>query len=136
MDKQKGENWGDKIERYYIEYQEETGKHLPSYQEMLGFDEERFKAFLHLRLVPPYREQLLAEMIDHEEATHSFGNNTPEDKRSKEAQMIYEVFVREKSSQIVKTFDSMKAIAEESLQKNVDLTQDAIFAKGVTDFMN
>lgn len=103
----------------------------PTYDQMLKMNEEDFKKSLILRSETD-RVKLLEEMIDHEERTGSF-RKTAKEEISGSGQAVLDVFDRDKSSRIARTFEKVKEVLTESEKEDIDLVEDAIFAKAASD---
>lgn len=106
-------------------------KNNPTYDEMLKLNEKEFQQWLLIRNETD-RKNLLMEMIDHEERTGSF-RKTARGEITGAQQAVLNVFDRQKSAEIVKTFGEVKKVLMEDGGKETDLVKDAIFAKAASD---
>lgn len=108
-----------------------TNNRNPTYDQMLKLDEKEFQQWLLIRNETD-REKLLSEMIDHEERTGSF-RKTTQGEITGAQQAVLNVFDKQKSAEIVKTFGEVKKVLMEDEEEETDLVEDAIFAKAVSD---
>jgi Mg2+ and Co2+ transporter CorA len=119
---------------HIAEYRKRSGREIPAYEEMLKLSKEEFQTWLFFRVQKPNRNELLAEMIEHEEKTGSFG------KESKER--ISELLEKEIDSSHLEFAQGIfkkdnKQIIQILEDENVagDEIRDSIFAKAMSDYM-
>lgn len=122
------------------EYRERTGKDMPTYDEMLGFEESKFQSWILFRTSEDIRKDLLDEMIDHEERTKSF-HRTATGNESPIEQLVLDAFKKEDSEEIINTINNLDKVAketgyEEEHGKEADLVNQIIYAKATSDFVN
>lgn len=117
------------LQKYYEENGSDT--HIPTYTEMLEMSADEFKKWIVFRVENPHRDQLLKEMIVHEESTGSFKNSARKEITPAE-QVVLDVFNPAKSVEIVSLLGRMKDILGENEEPS-DLVQDAILAKAASD---
>ncbi len=105
---------------------------MPKYNEIINFNDSDFKPALLSRMKDD-RNNLIAEMVDHEEKFHTAQNSLEGREVSKETMLILDLFKREKSAEILELLDNLSELT--SVEKKVNLVDDAILAKAVTDHL-
>jgi len=106
---------------------------MPSYQVMLAMNADDFRKWIVERSERPYRDQLIKEMIVHEEENHS-ARKTLKEKVSEGEQAALNIFDREKSAGVVKWLDELSD--RTSASEKQDFVRDAIFAKAAGDHIH
>lgn len=106
---------------------EHLGSKIPSYEEMLGMDDNDFKKWVLIRIEKPYRNKFLKEMSIHEGRTGSF-RKTARKETAEGEELILSVFNGDES--VIQTLDGVN-LAD---GKTIDLVQEAILAKSASDY--
>jgi len=112
-----------------------TDQTFPSYDEMLKMGEEDFQEVLLLRTETPYREKLLEEMLEHEKKNGSFAK-TATGEISDTQKLILGVFDEDKSVESISLLHRASEQANKHGGDEIDLVNDAIFAKATSDLVN
>lgn len=99
---------------------------MPTYEAMLKMNDEDFRKWLLIRVEEPNKEELLVEMIAHEEKTSSFAKSARREVTPAQQAML-DVFNRNESVVLTKAFDDTNKLT------NIDLVMEAIFAKAASD---
>lgn len=132
------ENWKEKMLEHLSKYPERTGRETPTYDEMLNLDKDEFKAWIFVRSAPDFQDELIKEMLDHEEKTGSF-TKTGRNDDGPFTKLILDVFNRARSKKVVDVLRRMsetanKLIDEGADGEKADSIQNAILAKATSDY--
>lgn len=133
-----GENWKNEMLIHLAKFPKRTGRSRPTYNEMLELDEDEFKAWLFVKAESDNQEELLQEMIEHEEDTGSFAK-TSKPNGTEFEQVILDLFKREKSDEVAGILRKLCEVTDEHGLNDVDgsstdLIKTALWAKGTSDF--
>lgn len=119
-------------------YRQRTGKEMPTYKEMLALSKEEHQSWLIFRALKDNREKLLAEMIEHEEKTGSFGK-TARGNDPPHTKLVLDVFKKDRSEEVTDVLQRLSDTANElGYEKDGgkgDIIRDAIYAKAASDYV-
>jgi len=104
-----------------------TDNQFIPYAKMLALPEEDFKNMLVARIEKPYITQLLQEMIDHEEETHSFAKTAPKRELTAGEKGVLKIFSSDPTRLGVALSEKVKEYTD------INIIQEAIFAKAASD---
>lgn len=132
------ENWKETMLVHLSKYPQRTGKKSPTYEEILELDKDEFKAWIFVRSAPDFQDELIKEMLDHEEKTGSF-TKTGRNDDGPFTKLILDVFNRARSKEVVDVLRRMsetanKLIDEGADGEKADSVKNAILAKATSDY--
>lgn len=132
------DNWREIMLQHLSKYPKRTNKKSPTYEEMLTLDKDEFKSWIFLRSTPDFQDELIKEMLDHEEKTGSFTKTAKKDD-TLFTKLILDVFNRERSKEVIDVLRRMSETANKLVDEGIegekgDSVRDAILAKSASDY--
>ena len=123
---------------HIAKYKKKNGKEMPTYEEMLGLNEEEFVSWVLFRIIGPNREKLIKEMVEHEDKTGSYAKTGRKDDPA-HIRFILDAFKKNKNKEVVARLQSLtdtvnKYGYKDGDNRKGDIIRDIIFDKSTLDY--